>query len=1081
MISCFRHQDTILVATEIRRWKMSRFGTLLTFLLFALVAGETSHAARTDVTAEKGVDLPGLDYKSFWLPKDDPELCRQACADDEKCKAYTYVKPGVQGPQARCFLKGRVPSAKRNDCCVSGVKTAQTPTVTTSPPVPGPAAKMADPKAEGSQMAPTVQGGQVSPRTFGTIPPTDKGPLTAKTPSPVVMGKASQYQPASAPPQRVLVSAQQAEMSRVLQPAGISGAQLTVLRQLDIEAPEDLARYKGREDQLHRVVAGTAAAAGASVPTKAEVAKWVQLALSTGVRPSPSRALTPDLRKPPVKMRPTRPISIAYWNPSMTAFPTATRVVELVKPVSLVPALLGEQTVHFTLKPGQKELLKDFHATEPGLYRADIAFARQGGFVTLQWRVERSNGAPVVQYGKPLEILDIVQGKAAKYAYFWLTSKDIAGGNPMRFHIAVSRNEDYKEPSPYEDPIEQSPVPVTVIDPTITGSIFVTRQSPIKIAQIGKADVPILNKPDPNQINYPIQYLEMPYYKPVPRPPTIMFPLEVTLNPDPNTYRDPYVENGITKADPGIVWHNLQVMRDDAIVTWGQTTSHKGVTKYKLNNPDPGVYRILAWSTSDTLQDIVNTGIVKDQNWSILEPIRRIIVDARLDGGKMPWAYVAELWRLEVSDQSEPDNDGNDDGQGEFKLESHTILGRIPVDQLEQKYLDQNPQAWLQEHPVVATRVVYPEFKHINMPGYSNIHCYPYKLLSWWTDDDADSANRILSVFSTVVEDDDLTWWQQYGDFVVFYVKSVVSLIKAAYGGDISGIANVFKDAIVDSTSASGWGLERVDDIVGYTVYSSSKNQGYGLLIPGEVGYGLLREFNAEGNGKPELIDTASAPPPTAGAHIPANVSKKIGSLKPWASTGIKIQKAPALWSRRLRVQLLEFQLTWDFAFRQAKGPDNTIWWPITMYSTYGETTIENMNVNPLPNHEMPKVKCAKPPTLIGDHPNDWQRVPARYLEIGLWESEPGADAFAGIVSMTVYPGDFLTAAAASPQAAKPLPLDQAAKDAFLRGDMAEVRNNSHVVFYKSGSDYVGEFTIHDPGYHLDYVKFRVLMEIWGV
>lgn len=877
-----------------------------------------------------------------------------------------------------------------------------------------------------------------------------------------------------------MISAQQAEMRRVLQPAGISGAQLTVLRRLDIDTPDDLARYKGREDQLHRAVAGTAAAAGAAAPTKAQVAKWVQLASSTGVRTAPSRALKPDSLKPPVKMRPTRPISMAYWNPSMTAFPTALKVVELVKPLSLVPAVLGEQTVHFTLKPGQKELLKDFHATEPGLYRADIDFARQGGFVTLQWRVERSNGAPVVQYGKPLEILDIVQGKVAKYAYFWLTSKDIAGGNPMRFHIAVSRNEDYKEPPPYDDPIEQSPVPVTEIDPTITGNLSVMRQSPIKIAQIGKADVPILNKPNPNQINYPIQYLEMPYYKPVPRPPTIKFPLEVTLIPDPNTYRDPYVENGTTKADPGIVWRNLQVMRDDAIMTWGQTTSRKGVTKYKLNNPGPGVYRILAWSTSDTLQDLLNTGIVKEQKWSISEPIKRIIVDARLDGGMMPWAYVAELYRLEVSHQSEPDDDGNDDGQGEFKLESHTILGRIPVDKLEQKYLDQNPEDWLDEHPVMATRVVYPEFKHINMPGYSNLACYPGKLLSWWTDDGADSANRILSVFSTVVEDDDLTWWQQYGDFIVFYVKSVVSLIKAAYGGDISGIANVFKDAIKDSMSASGWSLQYVDDVMGYTVYSSSRNQGYGLLLPGEIGYQLLGEFTAEGNGKPELIDTASAPPPAAYARNPASVSKKIGSLKPWASTGISIRKAPALWSRRLKVQLLEFQLTWDFSFQQAKGPDNTIWWPITIYSTYGETPIEKMNVNKLQHLKMPIVKCAKPPTLIGDHPNDWQRIPAGYFEIGLWGSEPGED-FAGIVSMTVYPGDFLTAAAASPQAAKPLPLDQAAKDAFLRGDMAEVRNNSHVVFYKSGPDYVGEFTIYDPGYHLDYVKFRVRMEIWGV
>jgi len=351
----------------------------------------------------------------------------------------------------------------------------------------------------------------------------------------------------------------------------------------------------------------------------------------------------------------------------------------------------------------------------------------------------------------------------------------------------------------------------------------------------------------------------------------------------------------------------------------------------------------------------------------------------------------------------------------------------------------------------------------------------PVKLIGRGDGDDADSANSMLTVFSTVVEDDNLTWWQTYGDCVTFLTKTIVGLVKAAYGGDISGMANVFKDTIVNSKDSSNWGVQYVDDVMGYTVYSSSKHQGYGLLLPGEVGYERLREFNAEGNGKPELIDTASAPPPAPGAHIPANVSKKIGSLKPWASTGIRIRKAPALWSRRLRVQLLEFKLTWDFAFHQAKGPDNTTWWPITMYSTYGETPIEKMNVDKLQHLEMPIVKCAEPPTLIGDHPNDWERVPARYFEIGLWESEPGED-FAGIVSKTVYPADFLTLAGS-----QPLPLDDEAQAAWLRKDYEEVKKHSHVVFYRSGPDYVAEYTIYNPGYHLDYVKFRVRMEIWGV
>jgi hypothetical protein len=52
---------------------------------------------------------------------------------------------------------------------------------------------MAAPKAKGSQMAPTVQAGQVSPRTSDTKPPLYKGQLTAKTPPPVVKGDKAIY------------------------------------------------------------------------------------------------------------------------------------------------------------------------------------------------------------------------------------------------------------------------------------------------------------------------------------------------------------------------------------------------------------------------------------------------------------------------------------------------------------------------------------------------------------------------------------------------------------------------------------------------------------------------------------------------------------------------------------------------------------------------------------------------------------------------------------------------------------------------------------------------------------------------
>ena len=78
--------------------------------------------APAQAAQEWGVDRPGGDYKNFNLATDQPSLCENQCASEAQCKAWTFVRPGVQGPSARCWLKNAVPAAKSNTCCVSGVK-----------------------------------------------------------------------------------------------------------------------------------------------------------------------------------------------------------------------------------------------------------------------------------------------------------------------------------------------------------------------------------------------------------------------------------------------------------------------------------------------------------------------------------------------------------------------------------------------------------------------------------------------------------------------------------------------------------------------------------------------------------------------------------------------------------------------------------------------------------------------------------------------------------------------------------------------------------------------------------------------
>jgi PAN domain len=97
-----------------------------TLLLSALVACAllttlARSLAADHVSTEWGVDRLGGDLGlGFETP--DAEQCRQACADNAQCMAYTYAYPGVKGPKGLCFLKSSVPAPIADNCCISGVK-----------------------------------------------------------------------------------------------------------------------------------------------------------------------------------------------------------------------------------------------------------------------------------------------------------------------------------------------------------------------------------------------------------------------------------------------------------------------------------------------------------------------------------------------------------------------------------------------------------------------------------------------------------------------------------------------------------------------------------------------------------------------------------------------------------------------------------------------------------------------------------------------------------------------------------------------------------------------------------------------
>ena len=71
---------------------------------------------------EYAIDRFGGDYRDFDIASDPTgAACKAACEGENRCRTWTYVRPGYLGPSARCYLKDRITPPRRKPCCISGV------------------------------------------------------------------------------------------------------------------------------------------------------------------------------------------------------------------------------------------------------------------------------------------------------------------------------------------------------------------------------------------------------------------------------------------------------------------------------------------------------------------------------------------------------------------------------------------------------------------------------------------------------------------------------------------------------------------------------------------------------------------------------------------------------------------------------------------------------------------------------------------------------------------------------------------------------------------------------------------------
>ncbi len=71
---------------------------------------------------ETSTDRLGGDYRNFEIKAgEDAQRCKAVCEGDNKCRAWTYARPGYAGREARCFLKKDIKPPRRKPGFISGV------------------------------------------------------------------------------------------------------------------------------------------------------------------------------------------------------------------------------------------------------------------------------------------------------------------------------------------------------------------------------------------------------------------------------------------------------------------------------------------------------------------------------------------------------------------------------------------------------------------------------------------------------------------------------------------------------------------------------------------------------------------------------------------------------------------------------------------------------------------------------------------------------------------------------------------------------------------------------------------------
>lgn len=910
-------------------------------------------------------------------------------------------------------------------------------------------------------------------------------------------------------PEQIVFAAQEAELQSILGARNATDDQLRLLRMMDIERPEDFLRYAGQEGWFREVAGQWARRLGMKPPSREAVGQWFRAAGGKTSRLPQVRSLLAQPLPPPT---PYREFTIEEAAPTWLARGAAggpgggrgAMRVEAIQPVGLAGLLHVAQILgQVEIKPGEKSHTHEFEAKEAGIYRAIVALERPNGTATLHWRIEgtRLEGRPGLPRGErgagmPIPFprvtatdATVVKGSeieigvgTPQHIYFWVNGNQLPLNGKLRMQLDVIKNLGAKVKK--QDPIEGAIIEHVPEEGPIRGTITVAHLPTLEATVGQPVRVPFLNRQAPQNSGPAIVAVQTTVEAPADagkgdRP----WELAITFEGFPRPKLD-VAPSGAKywSGDKFLLWRNVGALCDGSIVK-GEVADNEALGRpwwgqFVRPAPDLGTYATLVSPLgSFTFEQLNTTGfVVPGTAHELYSGLEYAQVAFETQGGELPMSYVAELTALEVSTQSEPDDDADDDGDGEFTIDGTYVRVRTAnaaqtwEESVEEIQLGQNLKHEKLHWPTWGGIARIPTEKKAQ--GDRHV-VYPRWAMARWTDQVWQDYDRMGVSFS-VVEEDSPTGWQSFWSDVKHAMEFIVPLGQLVYSCwklDAQGVAS---NAIKLAQAPTSWAPTQYDDMMGFPAYGwSQKTLSDGLKDKP----GAFVAASPVGPSEVQVASYSDVPGGWGTAVVPgANAGR---TTTAW----IRVRQVPTYWVKS-EARLLSFTLSQDLDSGEDAPTDVAVvrepirYWPYAYGNPYtykdpghwgGDPPVDLGSGYAFGYQEFPAtanqrvtVDPDKAPESVADDSPQYACSPCFYVEWNLYDQDPGTDdPHIFQFTRTFYYVDFLD------------------PEKLTRGWYAVDNGKTQVKYSKEGPLYVAHFKLNNPGGYLKQLEVKVYVRVW--